>query len=202
MAGLAAFAKHDGLERGGNMKALTSVVLLAAACQPAEPRRPLEPIPAAPAAAPSTAAEPTFAQTQADKFNSVFGLTPLVSGGPDELRVWSMEYLAGHTRGIIVAPSRITVHEVQDAKPGRPRRVGVLETAQPSPVFRKMDYLASLDGAEWFCPVVDGGALIVDGLHNGRHFSLSATNAWDCEAEKMKSLNEVLGLIGDLPEAR
>lgn len=180
------------------MRAIISVVFLASACQPAAPVQAL----ASPPAASTATAEPTLAQTTVDKLATFFGLPSLSLGGADELRVWSVEYVFGNTRGIIVTPHRITVHWVQDTEPGRPRRLGVRETVQPSPVFSRMDYFAGLNNAEWSCAVIDGSALFIEGLHNGKRFTFSAFNAEVCEADKMKQLDETLALIGDLPEPR
>lgn len=168
---------------------------------PAPPAAPVQ-APTSPLTASSTPANPTLAQMTADRLATLFGLTSLSQGGADELRVWSVEYVFGNTQGIIVTPHQITVHWVQDTEPRRPRRLGVRETAQPSPVFSQMDYFAALNNAEWFCAVVDGGALFIEGLHNGKRFTFSASNAEVCEADKMKQLNEALALIGDLPEPR
>jgi hypothetical protein len=175
-----------------------------AACQPAkfdQSPTPVQP-PVSPPAVSLSSAAPTFAQTQVDEFARLFGLAPLSPDGLDELRVWSEEYVFGNTKGIIVTPERITVHEVQDAAPGKPRRHGVRETPQPSPVFGEMNYLSGLNGVEWFCPAADGGALFVEGLHNGKRFTFSAINAHVCEAGKMKRLNQALALIGELPKPR
>lgn len=55
-----------------------------------------------------------------------------------------------------------------------------------------LDPVSKLDGRQWDCPVFDGSDVYIDGMRNGRRFSLRIGNPWACSDPDSKAVMDLI----------
>lgn len=137
-------------------------------------------------------------QSAADAYSRAAHLQPLHSAGPDQLRVWMQDYMGRRVTGYIASKRRATkcrtkyhysdgIMTIDDARCQR-----VFRWDKKHEAIDLLGRLLSLDGKEWNCPRLDGGGIIIDGVHNGRRITLSVGNPDACNDPESKSVVKLL----------
>lgn len=140
-------------------------------------------------------------QSAADAYSRAAHLRPLHSGGPDQLRVWMEDYMGGRVTGYIAAKRRATkcltkyhyadgVMTINDAICQR-----VFRWDRKQEAISLLSNLLSSAGKEWSCPRLDGGGVIIDGVHDGKRITLSVGNPDACNDPASKSVMKLLMVL-------
>lgn len=138
------------------------------------------------------------ARSGADAYSRAAQLQPLQAAGPDELRVWMLDYMGGHVTGYIASRHRATkcltkyhyADELVTIDDARCWRVWRWVTKQEA--IDLLGTLAELDGKEWNCPRLDGGGVIVDGVHDGKRITLEVGNPDACDDPASRAVMKLL----------
>lgn len=143
---------------------------------------------------------------RADRYALATGLEPLGPANAPELRVWIEDYMSGAVTGFVVTEAGQGRRcETTSAFSG-----GVVVTergscrrlwgwARKREVWRHVADLHAIDGSRLYCPgIEDGIGFLIEGLHQGKRFSLSGSNPDLCADGPYRTVSDVLHLLPSL----
>ena len=140
-------------------------------------------------------------RSAADAYAHAAHLQALHSGGSDQLRVWTQDYLGRRVTGYIAGKRRATkcftkyhysdgIVTISDARCQR-----VFRWDNKRDAIELLDNLSRSDGKQWSCPMLDGGGVIIDGVYDGKRITLSVGNPGACNDPVSKSVMKLLMIL-------
>lgn len=132
-----------------------------------------------------------------DAYSHAANIQPLRGSGDDELRIWSIGSMSGSVFGVVISnDGAIKCHGSYKYAAGTITlgRAKCRPWHKGQAALLMLDPVARLDGKEWDCPLFDGSDVYIDGVRNGRRFSLRVGNPWACSDPESKT---VMGLVDE-----
>jgi hypothetical protein len=130
-----------------------------------------------------------------DAYSHAANIRPLRDFGDDELRIWSIGSMSGSVVGVVISRGgAIQCHGSYKYAEGTITigRAKCRPWHKGQAALSLLDPVAALDGKEWDCPVFDGSDIYIDGVRNGRRFSLRVGNPWACSDPQSKAVMDLV----------
>lgn len=135
---------------------------------------------------------------EADLYRQAAQLSSTAHEGP-QLIIWSKDYMSGFLIGTVVTEAGVTHYATRTALTGSGAdRVGPIEVqrtdARPDTILSHFQRLRAYNGQNWYCPMMDGGRVLIEGELNGKRFALSV-DPHACDDQRSRVVAEVMALV-------
>lgn len=136
---------------------------------------------------------------EADLYRRAVQLSSASHDGP-ELVIWTRDYMTGFLIATVVTENGVTQLATRTALTGSGAdRIGPIESqrtdAAPDAILSHFQSLRAYNGQDWYCPMMDGGRVLIEGQLNGERFALSVDNPDACNDRRSRVVVEVLALL-------